>query len=52
MLLIIYGTAERAYEAITNDEPEEKRSVLATVVVGCIAIGGAGFFTMLTHICP
>jgi hypothetical protein len=51
-LLIIYGTAERAYEAITNDEPEEKRSVLATVVVGCIAIGGAGFFTMLTHICP
>ena len=51
-LLIIYGTAERVHELITSDVPEEKRSALVTIVVGCMATGAAGFFTMMTHICP
>jgi len=51
-LLIIYGTAERAYEAITSGIPEGKRLAVLTIVVGCIATAGAGFFTMMTHICP
>ena len=51
-LLLLYGTAERVYEATTSGAPEAKRSAALTIIVGCIAIGGAGFFTMLTHICP
>jgi hypothetical protein len=51
-LLIIYGTAERVYEVITSDVPERKRSAVVTIVVGSIVTGGAGFFTMMTHICP
>jgi len=51
-VLIIYGTAERVYEAMTSDEPEGKRTLGATIVVGCIAAAGVGFFTMMTHLCP
>ena len=51
-LLIIYGTAERVHEVITSEVSEGKRSVLVTIVVGCMAIAGAGLFTMMTHICP
>ena len=51
-VLIIYGTAERVYEALTSDEPDARRSVGATIVVGGIVTAGVGFFTMMTHLCP
>ena len=51
-VLIIYGTAERVYDAMTSDEPEGKRTLGATIVVGLIAAAGVGFFTMMTHLCP
>ena len=51
-LLVIYATAERVYEAMTSDEPDARRTLGATLVVGGIATAGAGFFTMMTHLCP
>jgi hypothetical protein len=51
-VLIIYFTAERVYEAMTSDEPDAKRTLGATIVVGCIGAAGVGFFTMMTHLCP
>ena len=51
-VLIIYFTAERVYEAMTSDEPDAKRTLGATIVVGLIAAAGFGFFTMMTHLCP
>ena len=51
-LLIIYATAERVYDAMTSDELDARRTLGATIVVGCIAAAGTGFFTMMTHLCP
>jgi hypothetical protein len=51
-LLIVYGTVERTHDVLTSELPGGRQSAVVTIVIGCIAIGAAGFFTMLTHICP
>ena len=51
-LVIVYGTAEQLHAVVTSQAPDGKGAAVATILNGCGAAGGAGCFTLVTHLCP
>jgi hypothetical protein len=53
-LLAVYATAELLYRVLVSADSDSAKLQQAFVVaiVGCGLVASAGFFTMLTHVCP
>jgi hypothetical protein len=53
-LLLVYGVGERGYSVLTSSRSKEEKLRDGAVVLlgGGVLIGLAGFFTMMTHLCP
>ena len=53
-VLLLYGTGERLYDVGASDSSgRDKLTEGATVsLIGAAFVIAAGFFTMMTHLCP
>lgn len=53
-LLLVYGVGETLYSVLTSSRSGEEKVKAGAVVLlgGGVLIGFAGFFTMMTHLCP
>jgi uncharacterized BrkB/YihY/UPF0761 family membrane protein len=53
-LLLVYAIAEATYRVATSARPTQEKLLTGAVVVlvGAGLMAAAGFFTLVTHICP
>ena len=53
-LLLVYACGEVLYRVSTSDLSRDEKLLggVKVVVVSAAAIAAAGFFTLVTHICP
>lgn len=53
-LLLVYACGEVLYRVAISDLSGEEKLVAAVkiVLVGGVVVAAAGFFTMITHMCP
>lgn len=53
-LLLVYACGEVLYRVATSDLSREEKLLggVKVVVVSAAAVAAAGFFTLITHMCP